>query len=288
MDPYNHSTPISTKLPILDTGKFEQWKFRIQQYLQHEHYALWEVIEFVNSYKAPLEESAKDKGLAGEVSASTKKKGRIMAITTEDMYKRKNDVKARNTLLLALPDEHHLRFSKYDFAKEFSKEILKTFGGNEATKKKKKNQLKQQYGNFKAEGSETLEQTFNRLQAIITKESRQREERESYKKDPKVEEHVPKVMIVIDGIRWDWSYMVKPTPSIDVSKSVSKEQEERWKSNNPSFFEQRGSSAKNKVWVPTVRPKIPIVGLKVPAAKPTVAADKGNKGKAVKASARWI
>nr|GEZ89085.1 ribonuclease H-like domain-containing protein [Tanacetum cinerariifolium] len=40
------------------------------------------------------------------------------------------------------------------------------FGGNEATKKTKKNQLKQQYGNFKAEGTETLEQTFNRLQAI--------------------------------------------------------------------------------------------------------------------------
>nr|GEY00091.1 uncharacterized mitochondrial protein AtMg00810-like [Tanacetum cinerariifolium] len=34
------------------------------------------------------------------------------------------------------------------------------------TKKTKKYQLKQQYGNFKAEGSETLEQTFNRLQAI--------------------------------------------------------------------------------------------------------------------------
>nr|GEX74523.1 hypothetical protein [Tanacetum cinerariifolium] len=46
--------------------------------------------------------------------------------------------------------------------------ILKTFGGNEATKKTKKNQLKLQYGNFKAEGSETLEQTFNRLQAILS------------------------------------------------------------------------------------------------------------------------
>nr|GFD33627.1 hypothetical protein [Tanacetum cinerariifolium] len=43
---------------------------------------------------------------------------------------------------------------------------LKTFGGNEATKKRKKNLLKQQYGNFKSEGSETLEQTFNRLQVI--------------------------------------------------------------------------------------------------------------------------
>ncbi|GJU60025.1 ribonuclease H-like domain-containing protein [Tanacetum coccineum] len=63
MDPINHSTPTSTKLPILDTGKFEQWKFRIQQYLQHEHYALWEVIEFGDSYKVPPEKSAKDKSL---------------------------------------------------------------------------------------------------------------------------------------------------------------------------------------------------------------------------------
>nr|GEY41048.1 hypothetical protein [Tanacetum cinerariifolium] len=51
---------------------------------------------------------------------------------------------------------------------------------------------------------------------------------------------------------------------------------------------ERKSTSKNKVEVPTVRPKIPTVGLKVQAAKPTIAADKGNKGKVVKASARWI
>nr|GEV03255.1 uncharacterized mitochondrial protein AtMg00810-like [Tanacetum cinerariifolium] len=48
------------------------------------------------------------------------------------------------------------------------------------------------------------------------------------------------------------------------------------------------STTKNKVWVPTVTPKIPTVGSKVPIAKPTVAADKGDKGKAIKASAHWI
>nr|GEV27685.1 ribonuclease H-like domain-containing protein [Tanacetum cinerariifolium] len=69
------------------------------------------------------------------------------------MQKKKNDVKARTTLLLSLPDEHQLRFSKYKTAKELWDAILKTFGGNEATKKRKKNLLKQQYGNFKAEGS---------------------------------------------------------------------------------------------------------------------------------------
>nr|GEX62215.1 hypothetical protein [Tanacetum cinerariifolium] len=78
-------------------------------YLQNEYYALWEVIEFDDSYKAPLEKTAKDKGLAGKVYASTKKKGRTVAITAEDMQKRKNDVKARTNLLLALPDEHQLQ-----------------------------------------------------------------------------------------------------------------------------------------------------------------------------------
>ncbi|GKG61228.1 hypothetical protein Tco_0618953, partial [Tanacetum coccineum] len=46
------------------------------------------------------------KAVAGE--ASTKKKGSTVAITTKDMQKRRND----------LPDEHQLRFSKYDNAKE--------------------------------------------------------------------------------------------------------------------------------------------------------------------------
>nr|GFC84764.1 hypothetical protein [Tanacetum cinerariifolium] len=61
-----------------------------------------------------------------------------------------------------------LRFSKYKTAKELWAAILKTFGGNEAKKKRKKNLLKKQYGNFKAEGSETLEQMLNRLQVIVS------------------------------------------------------------------------------------------------------------------------
>ncbi|GJT64401.1 putative ribonuclease H-like domain-containing protein, partial [Tanacetum coccineum] len=43
----------------------------------------------------------------------------------------------------------------------------------------------------------------------------------------------------------------------------------------------RKTAVKNKVWVPTARTK-------VPTAKPTVVAVKGNRGKAVKASACWI
>nr|GFC07958.1 hypothetical protein [Tanacetum cinerariifolium] len=44
----------------------------------------------------------------------------------------------------------------------------------------------------------------------------------------------------------------RPTPSIDVSKSVSKELKERWKTNNPSFFEQGGSSG-NVVSKPMIK-----------------------------------
>nr|GFC68056.1 hypothetical protein [Tanacetum cinerariifolium] len=47
-------------------------------------------------------------------------------------------------------------------------QFSKTVGGNEATKKTMKNLLKQQYGNFRAEGSETLEQTFSRLSDLDT------------------------------------------------------------------------------------------------------------------------
>nr|GEZ10861.1 hypothetical protein [Tanacetum cinerariifolium] len=122
------------------------------------------VIEFGDSYVVPASTTnaeTTDKASDG----TSKKKGRTVTVTADDMQKRKNDVKERTPLLLSLPDEHQLRFSKYKTAQELLAAILKTFGGNEATKKTKKNLLKQQYGNFKAEGTETLELTFNRLLA---------------------------------------------------------------------------------------------------------------------------
>nr|GEV02312.1 ribonuclease H-like domain, reverse transcriptase, RNA-dependent DNA polymerase [Tanacetum cinerariifolium] len=134
--------------------------------LQHEHYALWEVIEFGDSYEVPT--SNTDTTTTDTTSGETGTKSRrTVTLTAEDMQKKKNDVKARTTLLLSLPNEHQLRFSKYKTARELCAAILKTFGGNEATKKTKKNLLKPQYGNFRAEGSKTLEQTFSRLQVII-------------------------------------------------------------------------------------------------------------------------
>nr|GEZ75583.1 reverse transcriptase domain, reverse transcriptase zinc-binding domain protein [Tanacetum cinerariifolium] len=96
----DHQYPLVAKIPVLDIGKFEQWQFRIQQYLQHEHYALWEVIEFGDSYNVPTNFDLVD---------SRSKDGRTITVTTDDMQKKKNDVKERITLLLSLPDEHQLR-----------------------------------------------------------------------------------------------------------------------------------------------------------------------------------
>nr|GFC68522.1 hypothetical protein [Tanacetum cinerariifolium] len=103
----DQQNPTLAKIPVLDTGKFEQWQFQIQQYLQLEHYALWEVIEFGDSYKAPT-----------NTDLAESRTGRTITPTTEDMQKKKNDVKARTTLLLSLPDEHRLRFNKYKTSKE--------------------------------------------------------------------------------------------------------------------------------------------------------------------------
>nr|GEU84956.1 zf-CCHC domain-containing protein/DUF4219 domain-containing protein/UBN2 domain-containing protein [Tanacetum cinerariifolium] len=82
---------------------------RMQQYLLHEHYALWEVIEFGNSYEVPASTASTTttETTSGETG---KKSGRTVTLTAEDMQQRKKDVKARTTLLLSLPDEHQLRF----------------------------------------------------------------------------------------------------------------------------------------------------------------------------------
>nr|GFB96262.1 hypothetical protein [Tanacetum cinerariifolium] len=97
----DHQYPTVTKIPVLNTGKFEQWQFRIQQYLQHEHYALWEVIKFKDSYVVPANTTTTN-------TTSGEKSRRTVTLTAEDMQRKKNDVKARTTLLLSLPDEHQL------------------------------------------------------------------------------------------------------------------------------------------------------------------------------------
>ncbi|GJS84641.1 putative ribonuclease H-like domain-containing protein [Tanacetum coccineum] len=89
--------------------------------------------------------------------------------TAEEKMCKKNDVKARSLLLMALPNEHQLTFDQYVDAHSMFAAIKARFGGNEATKKTQKAMLKQQYENFNASSSESLDSIFNRLQKLVSR-----------------------------------------------------------------------------------------------------------------------
>ncbi|GKE10241.1 ribonuclease H-like domain-containing protein, partial [Tanacetum coccineum] len=69
---------------------------------------------------------------------------------------------------MALPNEHQLKFNSYKDAKTLMQAIENRFGGNIATKKTQKNLLKQQYENFAASSTKVIEQTYERLQKLIS------------------------------------------------------------------------------------------------------------------------
>ncbi|GKB74493.1 hypothetical protein Tco_0935905, partial [Tanacetum coccineum] len=90
-------------------------------------------------------------------------------ITAKEKTNKKNDVKARGLLLMALPNEHQLTFSQYPDAKSMFDAIKIRFRGNAATKKTQKTLLKQQYENFSALSAESIDSIFNRLQKIVSR-----------------------------------------------------------------------------------------------------------------------
>nr|GEU43136.1 retrovirus-related Pol polyprotein from transposon TNT 1-94 [Tanacetum cinerariifolium] len=69
---------------------------------------------------------------------------------------------------MALLNEPKLTFNSYKDAKSLMQAIENRFRGNAATKKTYKNLLKQQYENFVASNTEVIEQTYERLQKIIS------------------------------------------------------------------------------------------------------------------------
>ncbi|GJY91138.1 ribonuclease H-like domain-containing protein, partial [Tanacetum coccineum] len=87
-------------------------------------------------------------------------------VTANEKTQKKNNVKARNMLLMALPNEHLLTFNQYKDAKNLFAAIQTRFGGNDAKKKTQKTLLKQMYKNFSAPSTEFLDSIFNRRQKI--------------------------------------------------------------------------------------------------------------------------
>nr|GEU57140.1 ribonuclease H-like domain-containing protein [Tanacetum cinerariifolium] len=127
---------------------------RMEQYLQCIDYALWEIIENGNAPKVT-------KTIDGKETV-------IPPTTIEEKAQRRTELKAMSTLLMALPNEHQLKFNSYKDSKSFMQAIENRFGGNLATKKTQKNLLKQPYENFIASSTEEIEQTYKRLQNLIS------------------------------------------------------------------------------------------------------------------------
>ncbi|GKE66021.1 ribonuclease H-like domain-containing protein, partial [Tanacetum coccineum] len=145
-------TVSTLKLPILKIGDYDLWSKRMEQYLTHTDYALWEVI--MNG-DAP-------------VIASSSTEGPIPPKTAEQKLARKNELKAKNTLLLAIPGEHLLKFHGTKDAKTLWEALKSRFEGNKESKKMQKTILKQQYENFTASRSEVLDKTYDRFQKLIS------------------------------------------------------------------------------------------------------------------------
>ncbi|GJT71472.1 hypothetical protein Tco_1030758 [Tanacetum coccineum] len=78
---------------MLKPGEFELWRMRIEQYIQMIFYASWEVIE----NGATLPKTVVVEGVE-----------KVMPITSaEDKAQRRLEVKARNTLMMGIPNEHY-------------------------------------------------------------------------------------------------------------------------------------------------------------------------------------
>ncbi|GJX53082.1 hypothetical protein Tco_0281451, partial [Tanacetum coccineum] len=154
MESVNAQMVAAAKLPVLNPNEFDIWKMRIEQYFLLTDYALWEVI--LNGDPSPPTRTVEG---VNQVIAPTSADQRIA---------RKNELKARGTLLMALPDKHQLKFNIHKDAKSLMEAIEKRFGCNKETKKVQKTLLKQQYENFIGSSSEELDQIHDRLQKLIS------------------------------------------------------------------------------------------------------------------------
>ncbi|GKB40941.1 putative ribonuclease H-like domain-containing protein [Tanacetum coccineum] len=102
---------------------------RMEQYLQCIDYTLWEIVENGN---APIVTKIVD----GKETV-------IPPTSVEEKAQRKAELKARSTLLMALPNEHKLKFKSYKDAKTLMQAIENRFG-------------------------EVIEQTYERIQKLIS------------------------------------------------------------------------------------------------------------------------
>lgn len=132
----------------------------IEQFFLVQDYALWEIIMYGDSFKL---------GTSTEtIDGKEVQKLNTGPVTSEERLQKKNDLKARSLLLMTLPRDQILAFSKYKTAKTLFEEICNVFCGNDSTKKTQKTLLKQTYENFCSTSNESIDSIFTRLQKIVT------------------------------------------------------------------------------------------------------------------------
>ncbi|GJR71283.1 ribonuclease H-like domain-containing protein [Tanacetum coccineum] len=153
MEAETTTTNLTARLPILKPTNYDLWLMRIEQYFLMTDYSLWEVIKNGNKVL---------KRTVGTVEKEYK------PTTTGEKQDMRNEIKARATLLMTLPNKDQLKFHSYQDAKLLMEAIKKRYGGNKESKKVQRTLLKQQYENFTALSSETMDQTFDRLQKLIS------------------------------------------------------------------------------------------------------------------------
>nr|GEU98952.1 ribonuclease H-like domain-containing protein [Tanacetum cinerariifolium] len=88
--------------------------------------------------------------------------------TVEQKLARKNELKAKGTLMLAIPDEHLLKLYACKDSKSLWEAIKNKFEGNKESKKMQKTILKQNYENFTVSSQEGLDKTDDRFQKLIS------------------------------------------------------------------------------------------------------------------------
>ncbi|GJV10098.1 hypothetical protein Tco_1351639 [Tanacetum coccineum] len=102
-------------LPILKKGEYDIWAMKMEHYLGHTDYPIWEIIQKEN----------------GPVQVSTDTNGQIKVLppkTAKEILAREGERKARTTLLMAIPEDHLAKFHKITNAKEMWEAIKSRFG----------------------------------------------------------------------------------------------------------------------------------------------------------------
>ncbi|GJY28758.1 hypothetical protein Tco_0404525 [Tanacetum coccineum] len=147
------SSVTALRIPIIKKGEYDLWCMKMRQYIAITDHILWDII--TNGDQATTEPASS----SGQPSAPK---------TSIVVNARRNNEKALNILLSAIPDRHLLSFHDAQDARSLWAAIKARFRGNKESKKMQKNLLKQQFETFVVGAREELDSAYDRFQNIIS------------------------------------------------------------------------------------------------------------------------